>query len=89
MEHINVVVALGPPSEDMYYIGVGRQVYHNNLPRSLLNQIEEGAMSNTTLSYISLDKDGEYWCAESFVGPTGVFYFRREIWCPRNLTDLL
>jgi len=71
MAEINIVVALGPPSVNMYYLGVGRQVYHNNLPKSLVERIQDGRMANTRLNYINLDKSGSLWCGEEMVGPTG------------------
>jgi len=73
MVDANVVVILGPPSSDSYYIGVGRRVCHNNLPRTLVESIESGELSNITLNYISLDKDGKYWCSEEMIGPSCEF----------------
>ena len=73
MVDANVVVVLGPPSSDSYYIGVGRRVCHNNLPRTLVESIESGELSNITLNYISLDKDGKYWCSEEMIGPSCEF----------------
>ncbi|PPQ66828.1 hypothetical protein CVT24_008687 [Panaeolus cyanescens] len=73
MAEINIVVALGPPSSDTFYLGVGRQVYHNNLPRALVQRIENGLMANTRLNYISLDQNAQSWCSEEMVGPTVSF----------------
>ncbi|PPQ66829.1 hypothetical protein CVT24_008688 [Panaeolus cyanescens] len=67
---INIVVALGPTSTDTYYLGVGRQVCHNNLPKGLVEQIESGKLPNNRLRYLSLDKTAQYWCAEDKTGPT-------------------
>ncbi|KAF9037088.1 hypothetical protein BJ165DRAFT_1408493 [Panaeolus papilionaceus] len=64
VDNINVVVALGPTSNDTFYIGVGRQTCHNNLPPALAKRIDSGQMLNNRMHYLSLDKGAQYWCSE-------------------------
>ncbi|KAF9037089.1 hypothetical protein BJ165DRAFT_1408494 [Panaeolus papilionaceus] len=73
MAEINIVVALGPSSNDTFYLGVGRQTYYNNVPAALVQRIETGLMANTRLNYISLDQNAQCWCSEEMVGPTVSF----------------
>ncbi|TFK31763.1 hypothetical protein BDQ12DRAFT_739803 [Crucibulum laeve] len=72
MAEINIVVALGP-SEDSYFLGVGRRAVYNKVPQSLVDKLNGGELPVVRTSWINIDKTGRYWCGENFVGPNVMY----------------